>query len=131
MVEYDIKLDKQSYTLEEATELREKLLAERRAFVQNIKILKGIEFKTAPLYEAIRQYESRVEFIDGQIRHLADHVKLATVVVVPCSRAEMTEQEFTDFIMQCVSKLDTSPNGSTFILEPPRLSISDIPDVLQ
>lgn len=121
MTEYNNKADKQSYTLEEATELREKLLAKRRDCMQNIKILKGLNFKAESLHDIVRQYEIRqfenqVKFIDDKIRYLADHVSQNKIIEISIEQNEMTTKDLYMLIRQLVNAYDSSENGDKFVL---------------
>lgn len=121
MTEYNNNVDKQSYTLEEATELREKLLAKRRDCMQNIKILKGLNFKAESLHDIVRQYEIRqfenqVKFIDDKIRYLADHVSQNKIIEISIEQNEMTTKDLYMLIRQLVNAYDSSENGDKFVL---------------
>lgn len=121
MTEYNNNVDKQSYTLEEATELREKLLAKRRDCMQNIKILKGLNFKAESLHDIVRQYEIRqfenqVKFIDDKIRYLADHVSQNKIIEISIEQNEMTTKDLYMLIRQLVNAYDSCENGDKFVL---------------
>lgn len=92
-------MENTTYTIEEATELRDKLLAERRAVAQNIKILNSLPDKNRGVTMALSQYNSKLDAIDEQIREIADRT-VPDVIEVHLPNGELDDERFASCLRQ-------------------------------
>jgi len=101
-------------TIEEATALRDKLVAERRAAAQNIKILSGLPDQNQGVKMAIGQYSAKLNQIDDEIREVADRIKPQPYRI--SGYKTMNEAQLAEFIRLLVKYYEETPDGSTFTI---------------
>lgn len=104
-----------TYSMEEATALRDKLLVERREVAQNVKILNSIPNKNRGIAMAVGQYNNRLDEIDEAIRYIADHtVAKHPMIDLPIQKGIKTEDDMVKLIQHLVHEYQNSPKGSEY-----------------
>lgn len=117
MIEYNNKEDKQTFTLEKATMIREKLLVQREVIEKNIEILKSIKPKVCGLDSVIQQYVNELDSIDNRIIYWDSHVEQNKTIEIPFKQNEMTAKEYYEFINRCINAYESYENGVKFVLK--------------
>lgn len=106
---------KTTYSMEEATALRDKLLVERREVAQNVKILNSIPSKNRGVAMAVGQYNNRIDEIDEAIRYIADHTEVKHPMIdIPIKCGVKSEEEMVKLIHHLAFEYQNSPKGSEY-----------------
>lgn len=106
-------MENTTYTIKEATELRDKLLAERRVVAQNIKILNSLPDKNRGVIMALSQYNRALDAIDEQIRAIADRT-VPDVIEVHLPNGELDDERFVSRLRQLIDLYNSQPVNAKY-----------------
>lgn len=106
---------KTTYTMEEATALRDKLVIEHREVAQNVKILNSIPNKNRGIVMAIGQYNNRLDEINEELRYIADHTIVKQPPIdITIGLGVKSEDEMVNLIQSLAHVYKNSPEGAEY-----------------
>lgn len=106
---------KTTYTMEEATAIRDKLVIEHREVAQNVKILNSIPNKNRGIVMALSQYNNRLDEINEELRYVADHTVVKHPMIdIPIKSGVTSEVDMLKLIQHLAYEYQNSPEGSEY-----------------